>query len=851
MLRVQGTFLASRLARKVFIAVFLATSTALVVGGALVYQMGDYLVRSAAREVLTESTRAVGRNMLDRLIAAEMLLRVMPLGPAHPGSQIALDRGMADVFLSVAVVDGQAAAPATTVLRVQHDAAAAMPELALLLAPAPGRPALQAVLQRQYTWDHAVSALYQLCIVLDASTLPHCQRQTEVETSAVQVQRQQIFRPRFDADPWTLVATASPELSRLLPVSIGALVLLACTLAFLAALVATSVYLRRLTGSLDQLMSVTREAQAGDLSRRVPVGALRDEFRELAGSFNAMMAGLQDSFGFQQLLSRIDAAVLERRPLDDSFHLLLRYADAQAPGIELRVLRGSGQSGTVYRLGAGGQLQRSTWTAGPGDGRALLADSVAVGQLDGAPARLEWRGAARTAGPFADRLADLGKRLAIAADAASYASTLSRQATTDVLTGLSNRFGFVDHLGRSLGRGPDDAQIDVAFCDLDRFKEINDAYGHSVGDELLARLAERMSQALSALPHHLARLGGDEFALTMPRRHRDAVLAALRGAIHAPVDIGERRLELTASIGVASFPEHARVLEELLRKSDLAMYRAKADGGGFVRVFTDDMNKDATDRMRLLQDLREAIANGGLSLVYQPRVTSATHQVRSVEALMRWHHPRRGWVPPSRFIPLAEEAGLIDVLGDWALEQTCLQHRRWQAGNAGIRQVSVNVSPLQLRSEAFFARAQALLAQHGLPRGAIELEITEGALVQNLAWTASRLAQLQEAGFTIALDDFGVGFSSLSYLRNIPFDTLKIDKSFVDELHTHQTARAIATAIVTLARTMGKHVVAEGVETEEQARLLQQLGVDELQGYYFAKPMAQELVAGFTHEQIS
>jgi EAL domain-containing protein (putative c-di-GMP-specific phosphodiesterase class I) len=336
--------------------------------------------------------------------------------------------------------------------------------------------------------------------------------------------------------------------------------------------------------------------------------------------------------------------------------------------------------------------------------------------------------------------------------------------------------------------------------------------------------------------------GSDEFALlpvdrVVPFSHH------LRKALREPFLIDGREIMLAFSMGVASYPTDGSTVGDLLRQSDLAMYKAKGMGGSALVHFTSEMDAATTERLSLLQELRNALSTGALHVVYQPRVSTRNQRIVSAEALMRWKHPVLGWVSPVKFIPLAEESGLIVPFGYWILEETCKHYKAWQASGTGLQQVSVNVSPIQMMAPGFFEKAAQILRRHDIPAGCIELEITEGAMVQNIEETSVRIRELQLAGFHVALDDFGVGYSSLSYLHQIPFDTLKVDQSFVKRLHESQVSFAIATAIVTLAKALGKRIVAEGVELAEHAKALTDLGAHELQGYFFGRPMDAEALA--------
>jgi diguanylate cyclase (GGDEF)-like protein len=448
------------------------------------------------------------------------------------------------------------------------------------------------------------------------------------------------------------------------------------------------------------------------------------------------------------------------------------------------------------------------------------------------------------------RLEDLGRRLAIAAEAAQHEAKLLAQANTDSLTGLLNRHGFLASLESLIQVPKWGGSFDVAFVDLDGFKEINDAFGHFVGDEILRQFSRRVLAQVQRTSHHVARQGGDEFALLLPA---DAVVSFshhLRKALREPFLIEGREIMLAFSMGVASYPSDGTTVADLLRQSDLAMYKAKNMGGSALVHFTPDMDIAITERLSLLQELRHAIATASLHVVYQPRISTNSQRIVSAEALMRWKHPTLGWISPAKFIPLAEESGLIVPFGYWILEETCKQYKAWHASGTGLLQVSVNVSPVQMMAPGFFEKAAQILRAHDIPAGCIELEITEGAMVQNIEETSVRIRELQLAGFHVALDDFGVGYSSLSYLHQIPFDTLKVDQSFVKRLHESQVSFAIATAIVTLAKALGKRIVAEGVELAEHAAALTTLGADELQGYFFGRPMEANAVADMAHAAI-
>nr|WP_315225235.1 EAL domain-containing protein [uncultured Albidiferax sp.] len=854
----KGTFLTSPLARRLFLAVFCVTSLALLCVGGLFYKLGEMVIHTAASRILIESGKSTGRTLVNHLVGAQrLMLQVQAMLPAgFVDGDLPLSPASREVFNWIRLEDSSEAATAWTdngpglSSRLETVGGLNRPTtLVLHLAPRGNTPGLKAEVNPAYLWDEADSALFSYCVQVDELVSTYCSAGAGPSPDAFSVSHAINFQPQFEGKPWHLTLTGSPELSQVVPLNLGAVAAVVSALAFLLALIGTSVYLRRLTRSLDGLMRITRNAGAGDFTQRVPLNTLKDEMRELGDAFNRMMARLEENFSFNSTLSRIDAAVLARMPLESTLALVLGSARDQLPKFQCRIVAMSGAAPSVYVLDGLGELTITppeVATGGSAFEQHNFLQRISIGTIRGQESYLEvFSEAPDQAGMESAqgaKLSDLGNRLKIAVEAASHEKLLKTQATTDSLTGLLNRFGFVQQLQALIEDAAWDKQIAIVFCDLDKFKDVNDVYGHTVGDALLSDIAQRITNELTALPHRLARLGGDEFALLLPADAAPAMLDQLGQMMRLPVKISGRELKISSSIGLAVYPRDGTDTADLLRKADLAMYRAKAQGGSTWRAFHPHMDEDTFARLDMLEHLRAATAAGALRVVYQPRVTAGSHVMVSAEALIRWQHPNLGWVSPAKFIPLAEEFGLIDAIGIWILEQTCAQLQSWRNRGFEIDHISVNVSPIQFESEAFFEKAPNLLKLYQLPAGAIELEITEGALVKNVASTVHKLRQLREAGFRIALDDFGVGYSSLSYLRDIPFDTLKIDQSFVSEMHTSEVARAIAVAIVALAKALNKRIVAEGVELEAQSDWLEKIGANELQGYLFSKPVAPEMI---------
>jgi diguanylate cyclase (GGDEF)-like protein len=420
---------------------------------------------------------------------------------------------------------------------------------------------------------------------------------------------------------------------------------------------------------------------------------------------------------------------------------------------------------------------------------------------------------------------------------------IAYMAQFDALTDLPNRVKLYERLRQMLARPKRGDHVAVFCLDLDRFKDVNDAHGHPVGDLLLQSVAGRLRQCIRDADM-VARLGGDEFAIVQAGASQptDATSLASRliEVIGAPYEIGGRQVMIELSIGIALAPNDGLDPEQLLKNADLALYRAKADGRGLYRFFEPEMDARMQARRALEIDLRKAIANSEFELFYQPLVDMRTERVTGFEALIRWHHPERGMIPPLEFIGVAEETGLIGPIGDWVLRRACAEAATWPRDV----KIAVNLSPLQFKNKGLLRSVVSALAASGLSPNRLELEITESVLLQDGDTTLAILHELRELGVRISMDDFGTGYSSLSYLRKFPFDKIKIDQTFIFDMSDHNDSLAIVRAVIAMGNGLGIATTAEGVETAEQFKQLKLEGCTEVQGYLFSPPRPATEVRG-------
>ncbi|UMR28751.1 EAL domain-containing protein [Massilia sp. MB5] len=420
---------------------------------------------------------------------------------------------------------------------------------------------------------------------------------------------------------------------------------------------------------------------------------------------------------------------------------------------------------------------------------------------------------------------------------------LDHLAHHDPLTALPNRLLFNDRLQHALQRaGREGEQLALLFIDLDRFKNVNDTLGHHIGDELLKQVAHALSDKLRE-GDTLARLGGDEFIVLLEnvdgQFSASLVAEKLVGMFEQPFMVAGHELFVTCSVGISLFPEDAQDINMLIRNADVAMYQAKARGRNGYRFYAPSMTGEGVERLRLETFLRRSIEKEEVFLNYQPQVEIDTGKLIGVEALLRWNHPELGLVPPFRFIPLAEDTGFINQLGKWVLYEACRQMVRWQEAGLHVPKIAVNLSVKQFERGSIVSMVADILRETGLEPQRLQLEVTE-SVIMNTGDAMAFINDLHKIGVGLAIDDFGTGYSSLAYLKQLPVQTLKIDRSFIKDISTDVNDEAIAIAIIQLGKSMNLSVIAEGVETDEQAAFLLRHGCNQAQGYYYSRPVTPE-----------
>lgn len=891
----------SKVARRIFTSFFIASLLPVGLVAVLVVMQVRDAVEQQAQWNLRDAGRNSGQHLLDRLLAAEFILPYLgaPWLDDPPvqfdAAAMLRDGGVQPLFGSFDV----ASSVGTDAVSAKRTRLLVTETGEVLLARRTSDGVIVGRLAPGYLWGLGDPPFgVDLCVFERATARQlHCSAPLE-RSMAAQVRRVvaasaqgdvdwsdqgierlsnhwELFVPaRFDAEPWSVFVSQ--------PKSVALGPLAAFNRAFPQALAAGLILIllisiaqiRRILKPLNYLVRGTRRIAERNFSTRFRLRS-DDEFGALGAAMNDMAEALGSQFDTLTALSEIDRLILASSDTEQVFDAVLERISRVVPDCEIAMLLiepGEPERGRLYRCreASGGRedLQRvsvskqlNAWLCQHPDGY--------IHEVKGLSARLpEYGSSHRTGRVFVQPVAqddnlqgalfasfeetatiavnslqslkEFATRCAVAISAAEREQRLLHRAHFDALTGLPNRELCYDRLRQALAVARrEEHKLAVLFIDLDGFKHVNDSLGHSCGDQLLRETALRLSAALRDTDT-VARLGGDEYVVILPhvqgKLEVEVIVSNIMDALKWPFSIDQQMAFVSASIGVTLFPDDAQSVDGLLRKADTAMYKAK-DGGRSRHVFfAKEMDETTHERLALQTDLRGALTQGELFLVYQPQIDLAQGRVVCAEALLRWRHPKRGMVPLELFLPVLEETGLVETIGSWVLQTALAEFARWKQAGLGIDRVAVNAATRQLFDADMVDLVDECLHLTELPGSSLEIELTEGTLVTDFARSNEVLRALTERGVRIAIDDFGTGYSSLGYLKDLTFDIVKVDRAFVAGLPDAKSL-AIVKAVLGMAHSLGKRVVAEGIESEVQRELLAGLGCDIGQGFLLGRPL--------------
>ena len=930
-MKLEGTFLRSKVARRVLLLFVLAAFIPFVVLSLLYFlESNQALLREAHIRLQTESA-SFSSTIYDRLLLADQLLRTAADDLARDSSAAVVREHLGKTFRSISFISQQGGVvPVFGDLRdvtPPIEAAAARlrqgrsiltsseklgqrGKVLLIQAMNPVGAELRFVageIDPAYLWGDPETFPYatSFCVLNDAYRGLYCPPPFQSQTTGALIRglprstkggftwqkghqtflanySEVFLQARFLTSRWIVVASQPEAIALGRSLTFNSIFWGSVAFSVLLVTLLSLTQIRRTLVPLEQLIEGTRRVAKHDFKTKVEV-ASTDEFGELAESFNAMAGRLGRQFDTLKTLSKIDRAILSELDMDQIVEgVLLRLRESlNTTYASISIMDHDSpekvRAYTIISADALPQVRRYTL---PLDAREMLrANPAGLWMTGESAARILQGSLPTTSAPhffllpiiWKDQLfgvaslgyaatnmltaedvhyiRDYADRVGVALSTAAREGQLYQQARTDALTELPNRFFFLDQLQQDIvqtQRG--DGQLAVLFIDLDRFKSINDSLGHSAGDELLREAAARLRQCVRE-GDTVARLGGDEFTILinpLPSTKTASVVAEhVLDAMSQPFLVEDLENVVTASIGIAVYPSDGVSADELMRNADTAMYRAKDSGRGTYVFFEESMNAEVVKRSTLERELRHAISERQFILHYQPQVDPRTEKVHGVEALLRWRHPERGIVGPNSFVLVAEETGLIAAIGQIVLSDACAQFTSWRNSGLDLEYVAVNVSSRQFRQPNFVQLVESTLRTYSMPAECLELEITESLLLTDTNRVIAMLSKLKSLGVRISIDDFGTGYSSLGYLEQLPFDTLKIDISFIRKIHKDGEGGTIAATIMAMAHSLGKSVVAEGVETKAQIDFLRKLNCELVQGYIYSRPLPVHDLAAF------
>jgi diguanylate cyclase (GGDEF)-like protein len=897
-IRALRGYISSRVSRRLFVLFVLCAFLPLAAIAIVSLLQVRSLLQQQGETRLVSTAKAYGMTLFERLVLAhELALAAAVKGSVPTGNSMEVRNFRALAIVDetgagktlLGTPHGNPLAPEALqrlalgkpVVRVSGGAAMPTIEVIAALNTRPARYAL-AELRPDFLWGPAdeLPTATDFCVMEERWSTPlYCSAPMpgafKGETRWVRDRETyrskswtQFMRAGFGTPDWTIIAS-QPEAYHLAKASeFGQVYVPVVLLALLLATWLTIRQSRDIVEPMEKLADRARGVARQDFSTRLDLDRA-DEFGSLAVAFNQMSQLLGRQFASLTALSEIDRMILATQDTAEVVRTVLRrlVEVTAADCVTLTLFdQDDPDHARTYFLppddAEGGmlrhemtaderahlqQLASAEWVRVDSSTEGYLAHARTLGIASAFVQPIAWRGKVcgaivvgrRQPQPASEdemqATRELGDRVAVAVSSAWRDQQLYTQSHFDVVTGAPNRLLFTDRLDLEVVRSRREGlTFALLFVDLDHFKNVNDSYGHSVGDAVLREAATRIATCIRATDS-LARLGGDEFTvlLTNLGNPQEAWLISetIVTAMSREFVVGEQRCFLSASIGIASYPADGETAEDLLKCADTAMYRAKAGGRGQSVFYEQRMNEEAVARVSLDRDLRVALERGELAVHYQPQWDMASGAIVGAEALVRWNHPVRGMISPGRFIALAEESGFIEQLGQWITLQACRDMQSWRAQGLAIGHVSVNVSPRQFRRRALVDFFRQAVHDTRLPAHCLQIEITEGLLVDRGEHVEAMLHELAAMGHRIALDDFGTGFSSMAYLKRFPVHVIKIDRAFVEGLDRTTDSEAIVAAIIAMSHALGKIVVAEGVETAEQATHLRRLRCDVGQGF--------------------
>ncbi|GJL74277.1 MAG: hypothetical protein NMNS02_03830 [Nitrosomonas sp.] len=693
-----------------------------------------------------------------------------------------------------------------------------------------------------------------------------------------------LLEPRFFLPRWLVVA-AQAEIDALGSMKTFNIIFWGSViLAVLSILFFSMIQIRRVLVPLEKLIDGTRRLGNNDFTSQVDVIS-PDEFGELATSFNVMTARLGNQFETLTALSEIDREILSGLNIEKIAKQVLLYLrkTVSSEFASISVFNHDCPEKTsIYILDEqSGQLQilqhevsnelreplvnnlKWFWISGEQAQQLIQNEKLnsAIEHFFVLP--LNWQN--QIVGFISlgfhesiswqeteiNRIQDYADRVAVALFSKNREELLLRQARIDSLTGLPNRFLFMEQLQKEIAQTQrTERKLAIFYIDLDRFKKVNDSYGHATGDKLLCEAGERLRHCVRE-SDTVARLGGDEFAVIISEldseRHVITIAEQAVSTLAAPFVVDGEENIIAASIGIAIYPQDGRNIADLMRHADIAMYRSKEENGNQYLFFEESMNEEVIRRTIIERELRHAISEQQFVLHYQPQVDPKTNKVCGVEALVRWNHPQQGIISPFYFIGVAEDTGLIAEIGNIVLAEACKQFCAWINQGIELEYVAVNVSVRQFLDPNFPQTVMTVLQKNDMPAHCLELEITESIFMDDTSMVLDMLHQFQQSSIQLSIDDFGTGYSSMSYLEQLPFDTLKIDTSFVRKIQDNGEGGTIAATIIAMAHALNKKVVAEGVETQAQLDFLRKHNCELIQGYFFSRPLPAEELATYVN----